>query len=82
MGFEPTSACYGASGFQDRPVRPLRHPAAEALCNRSGVTGLGVTLGLLPPEGHTLILAGAILSITLNPVLFSLVSRLKVAQPA
>jgi len=41
-----------------------------------------VSLGLLPPEGHTLILAGAILSITLNPVLFSLVSRLKVAQPA
>jgi monovalent cation:H+ antiporter-2, CPA2 family len=46
------------------------------------LAGLGVSLGLLPPEGHTLILAGAILSITLNPLLFNLVSRLKVAQPA
>ena len=31
---------------------------------------LGRTLGLLPEEGHNLILAGALLSITLNPVLF------------
>jgi CPA2 family monovalent cation:H+ antiporter-2 len=46
------------------------------------LAGLGVSLGLLPPEGHTLILAGAILSITLNPLLFNLVSRLKVARPA
>ena len=33
--------------------------------------GLGVTLGLLPTEGLNLILAGALLSITLNPVVFS-----------
>ena len=31
---------------------------------------LGRTLGLLPTEGHNLILAGALLSITLNPLLF------------
>ena len=37
------------------------------------LAGLGVTLGLLPPEGRDLILAGAILSITLNPLVFATV---------
>ena len=32
------------------------------------LAGLGVALGLLPPEGRDLILAGALLSITLNPL--------------
>ena len=27
VGFEPTGALSGASGFQDRPIRPLWHPA-------------------------------------------------------
>ena len=27
VGFEPTGAFLGASGFQDRPIRPLWHPA-------------------------------------------------------
>lgn len=35
------------------------------------LVGLGVGLGLLPPEGRDLILAGALLSITLNPFAFS-----------
>jgi CPA2 family monovalent cation:H+ antiporter-2 len=35
------------------------------------LAGLGVTLGLLPPEGRDLILAGALLSITLNPFAFA-----------
>jgi CPA2 family monovalent cation:H+ antiporter-2 len=35
------------------------------------LAGLGVAFGLLPPEGRDLILAAAILSITLNPVLFA-----------
>jgi CPA2 family monovalent cation:H+ antiporter-2 len=34
------------------------------------LAGLGLTLGLLPPEGRDLILAGALLSISLNPVIF------------
>lgn len=34
------------------------------------LASLGLSLKLLPPEGQTLILAGAILSIALNPVLF------------
>lgn len=34
------------------------------------LVGLGVSFGLLPPEGRDLILAGAFLSITINPLLF------------
>jgi CPA2 family monovalent cation:H+ antiporter-2 len=37
------------------------------------LAGLGVSLGLLPLEGRNLILAGALISITLNPLLFRLV---------
>ena len=37
------------------------------------LAGLGVTLGLLPAEGQSLILAGAIGSIALNPLLFQAV---------
>src|SRR5690606_35328 len=37
------------------------------------LAGLGVMLGLLPVEGQSLILAGAIISIALNPLLFSLI---------
>ncbi|KKL02927.1 Kef family K(+) transporter [Rheinheimera mesophila] len=40
------------------------------------LAGLGMTLGLLPQEGMSLILAGALLSIALNPLLFAIVSPL------
>jgi K+:H+ antiporter len=40
------------------------------------LAGLGVSLGLLPPEGRSLILAGALLSITLNPLVFRWSDRL------
>ena len=39
------------------------------------LAGLGVALGLLPEEGQDLILAGAIISIMLNPVVFFLCER-------
>ncbi len=39
------------------------------------LAGLGVSLKILPEQGRDLILAGAILSILLNPVLFALVDR-------
>jgi CPA2 family monovalent cation:H+ antiporter-2 len=39
--------------------------------------GLGVSLGLLPPEGYNLILAGALLSIVLNPFIFNFVTMVK-----
>ncbi|TDU31423.1 Kef-type potassium/proton antiporter (CPA2 family) [Panacagrimonas perspica] len=60
----------------------LRHPLRTALTVSASLAqigefsfilaGLGLSLGLLPPEGRDLILAGAILSITLNPVVFRL----------
>jgi CPA2 family monovalent cation:H+ antiporter-2 len=37
------------------------------------LAGLGVSLGLLPVEGQNLILAGALLSIALNPLLFGFI---------
>ena len=37
------------------------------------LAGLGLSLGLLPAEGMSLILAGGIISIALNPLLFALV---------
>ena len=37
------------------------------------LAGLGLSLGLLPREGMSLILAGGIISIALNPLLFALV---------
>lgn len=37
------------------------------------LAGLGVTLGLLPPEGMSLVLAGALISIAMNPVVFGTV---------
>ena len=40
------------------------------------LAGLGVALGLMPERGRDLILAGAILSIVLNPVLFSVLDRI------
>jgi CPA2 family monovalent cation:H+ antiporter-2 len=40
------------------------------------LAGLGLAMGLLPPEGRDLILAGALISITLNPLAFAGVDRL------
>ncbi|WP_246312473.1 YbaL family putative K(+) efflux transporter [Aquabacterium terrae] len=37
------------------------------------LAALGVSLKLLPPEGQSLILAGALISITLNPLVFALI---------
>jgi monovalent cation:H+ antiporter-2, CPA2 family len=61
----------------------FRYPIATALTVSASLAqigefsfilaGLGVMLGLLPPEGRDLILAGALLSITLNPFVFATV---------
>lgn len=39
------------------------------------LAGLGASYGLLPPEGINLILAGALLSTTLNPLVFNIADR-------
>ncbi|HYG86585.1 MAG TPA: YbaL family putative K(+) efflux transporter [Azospirillum sp.] len=67
-------------------VLAFGHPAPTALTVSASLAqigefsfilaGLGVTLGLLPPEGRDLILAGALLSITLNPLVFAGLDRL------
>ncbi len=66
-------------------VLAFRYPMASALTVSAGLAqigefsfilaGLGVGLGLLPPEGRDLILAGALLSITLNPLVFIAADR-------
>lgn len=45
------------------------------------LAGLGVALSLLPPEGRDLVLAGAILSILLNPLVFWVAERKLPAAP-
>ncbi|AFJ47916.1 YbaL family putative K(+) efflux transporter [Shimwellia blattae] len=39
------------------------------------LAGLGISMGLLSPTGQNLVLAGAILSIMLNPILFAVLER-------
>lgn len=66
-------------------VLAFRYPIGTALTVAAGLAqigefsfilgGLGVTLGLLPAEGLNLILAGALLSITLNPLIFGAARR-------
>lgn len=46
------------------------------------LAGLGVSLKLLSVEGQSLILAGALLSITLNPLIFGLANRINVKHSA
>jgi CPA2 family monovalent cation:H+ antiporter-2 len=46
------------------------------------LAGLGVSLGLMPEQGRDLVLAGAILSIVLNPFLFVLLDRVVARRDA
>ncbi|MDP4024020.1 YbaL family putative K(+) efflux transporter [Methylobacterium sp. NEAU 140] len=67
-------------------VRAFGHPLSTAITISASLAqigefsfilaGLGVGLGLLPEAGRDLILAGAILSILLNPLLFSALDRI------
>ena len=41
------------------------------------LVGLGASLGLLPPEGASLVLAGALFSIALNPLVFRAIAPLQ-----
>jgi len=67
-------------------VLAFRHPIATALTISASLAQVGefsfilaefgVSLNLLPSQGRDLILAGAILSILLNPLMFAIVDRL------
>ncbi len=76
-------------------VLVFRYPVATALTVSASLAqigefsfilaAMGVSLGLLPPEGRDLILAGALISITLNPFVFATitpVTRWVRARPA
>jgi CPA2 family monovalent cation:H+ antiporter-2 len=41
------------------------------------LAGLGVSLGILPTQGMSLILAGALISIAINPLIFSMIKPFK-----
>ncbi len=66
-------------------VRAFGHPASTALTIAASLAqigefsfilaGLGLSLGLLPREGNDLILAGAILSILITPLIFVALDR-------
>ncbi|MEN9490496.1 MAG: hypothetical protein RJA63_945 [Pseudomonadota bacterium] len=68
-------------------VLALRYPLNTALTVAASLAqigefsfilaGLGLTLGLLPAEGMSLVLAAALLSIALNPLLFAAVEPLR-----
>jgi CPA2 family monovalent cation:H+ antiporter-2 len=68
-------------------VRILRYPVSTALVASAALAqigefsfilvSMGVAMRLLPEEAQNLILAGALLSITLNPLIFSLADRLR-----
>jgi CPA2 family monovalent cation:H+ antiporter-2 len=62
----------------------FRYPVATALTISASLAqigefsfilaAMGVALGLLPPEGRDLVLAGALISITLNPFVFATIT--------
>ncbi len=68
-------------------VRAFGHPTGTALTISASLAqigefsfilaALGVQLGLLPEQGRDLILAGALLSIMLNPLIFALAERIQ-----
>ncbi len=65
----------------------LRYPVKSALMVSASLAqigefsfilaALGIGLKLMPPEGQSLVLAGAILSITLNPLIFAAIGPLE-----
>jgi CPA2 family monovalent cation:H+ antiporter-2 len=67
-------------------VRLFRHPRSAALMISASLAqigefsfilaNIGLVLGLLPAEARTLILAGAIITILLNPILFAALDML------
>jgi len=71
-------AAFGIMRVLQQPLRPaLTVSAALAQIGEFSfiLIGLGVVLGLLPTEGQSLVLAGSLLSIAMNPLVFRLVVR-------
>jgi CPA2 family monovalent cation:H+ antiporter-2 len=68
-------------------VRAFGHPSRTAFTISASLAqigefsfiliGLGISQSLVPPESRDLVLAGAIVSIVLNPLMFALVEKLR-----
>jgi CPA2 family monovalent cation:H+ antiporter-2 len=68
-------------------VLALRYPLNTALTVAASLAqigefsfilaGLGLSLGLLPAEGMSLVLAGALISIALNPLVFAAIEPVR-----
>ena len=73
-------------------MRAFGHPNSTALTISASlaqigefafiIAGLGVSLKLLSPQGQNLVLAGALISIMLNPLIFRLLDRWQLKQDA
>jgi CPA2 family monovalent cation:H+ antiporter-2 len=83
---------FGKSAAAYLIVRGFGHPKSTALTISASlaqigefafiIAALGVTLGILPEEGQDLVLAGALISIMLNPLSFAVVDRWLLRQQA
>ncbi|MBB1473794.1 Kef family K(+) transporter [Luteimonas sp. MC1782] len=83
---------FGKSAAAYLIVRAFGRPKATALTISASlaqigefafiIAALGVTLGILPEQGQDLVLAAALLSIMLNPLVFGLVDRWQARQDA
>ena len=73
-------------------VRAFGHPNSTALTISTSlaqigefafiIAGLGLSLKILPKDGHDLVLAGALITIMLNPILFMVLDRWQAREEA
>ncbi|MCD9027087.1 Kef family K(+) transporter [Luteimonas sp. BDR2-5] len=83
---------FGKSAAAFLIVRAFRHPTSTALTISASlaqigefafiIAGLGVALEILPPDGRSLVLAGALISIMANPLIFGMLDRWQAKKKA
>ncbi len=83
---------FGKSAAAYLIVRAFGHPRSTALTISASlaqigefafiIAGLGVTLEIMPAQGQDLVLAGALISIMLNPLIFRLLDRWQASEDA
>ena len=83
---------FGKSAAAYVIVRAFGHPNSTALTISTSlaqigefafiIAGLGLSLKILPKDGHSLVLAGALISIMLNPILFMALDRWQAREDA
>ncbi|MEN4903815.1 YbaL family putative K(+) efflux transporter [Luteimonas sp. TWI1416] len=83
---------FGKSAAAFLIVRAFKHPTSTALTISASlaqigefafiIAGLGVALDILPPDGRSLVLAGALISIMANPLIFGLLDSWQARRAA